>query len=212
MRHQPQTPGRAPALPTLPHATWAPSPPAGLPRPPRPSCPSPSPTSTLPPQSQTSCPPYPQTSHSRGGAEPGHGDTFPQGQRDFSLLRIDFTLLPRLPRWAGADTKGNTPRERNPKLQTGPRPSPGGWRQWGGLPNRRGAKIQMSGSGGSNPGPPPPPSGGRSGSGPEPSGWAQAGTSHKCLICLIASSLSHNHMLSPSHPEIFPSPIHPSSN
>lgn len=67
------------------------------------------------------------------GAEPGTGDTFPQGQRDFSLPRIDFGLPPSPISHGGRGRyKGKPPRERNPKLQTGPRPSLaslGGWGQ-----------------------------------------------------------------------------------
>lgn len=104
--------------------------PAGLPGPPRPGLPA-----HFSPNIRRA--PHPQSSHPPGvvlgggggwctGAEPGNADTVLQGQRDFSLPRVD---LLHLPRWAGGRYKGKPPRERNPKLQTRPRPSLGGWGQ-----------------------------------------------------------------------------------
>lgn len=98
---RPRTPGQGSSSPSLTNTTRASSPPAGLLGSPRPSCPGalPSPTAHFFPNVRQAAHPTPKT------AEPGNGDTFPQGQRDFSLPRIDFVLphplTPHLPRWQG---------------------------------------------------------------------------------------------------------------
>lgn len=118
---RPCTPGRAPALGVLSQATpaspsrwpfWIPE--AQLPQ----HYPRPQHTSSL---MSAGRPTHPQS------CCPGWGwarDTFPWGQRDFSLPMIDFVLPPPPPMVGRGDTK-KPPEERNPKLQTRLRAQPG---------------------------------------------------------------------------------------
>lgn len=176
---QPCTPGGAPALRVLSQTTQASSPPAGPFGSPRPSCPA------LPP------PPAQHTSSLMSARQPTPPpklpprvwgwarDTFPWGQRDFSLPMIDLALPPPPPMVGRGDTK-KPPEERNPKLQTRLRAQPGQPGGWG--------QDQ----------------GGQGGCGTDTDKWvlplrptchgprlrAQAGPSHKCLICLMTPLLS----------------------
>lgn len=161
--------------------------------------------------------PTPKPASPGCGAGLENSDTFPQGQRDFSLPMIDLALPPPPPTVGrGGHKEAPTPGERNPKLQTELRAQPGppgrlgtgsGWPVVAGVQH---GSRQMGPGALSHASPPPPTT--KTPAAQPGSWWAQAGPSPKCLICLITSLLSHNHTLSLGCPEIFPSPVHPSGN